>query len=144
MRSKQYDILVVDDDADDRLMLGEAFAGLNCHDRVTMYASGDQFLQELATIKTVTPLPQLIVLDYNMSGLNGAELLGWLKKDEMLYSIPVVMYSTSMSRTLEAYCLGMGALACVEKGITFKDILGFVKHLCEEAHKKIVFAQKEA
>jgi CheY-like chemotaxis protein len=136
MRSKHYDILVVDDDADDRLMLGEAFAELHCHDRVTMYESGTLFLQETNTLKTLSPLPLLVVLDYNLPGADGREILRRLKSDDVLQAIPVVMYSTGMSRTQQADCVAAGALKCFEKGLTYDDVLDFARQLCAEAFNK--------
>ena len=136
MRSKQFDILLVDDDAEDRMMLSEAFVELSCLDQVTMYDSGIAFHRELEYLKTLTPLPFLIVLDYNMPGANGSYLLSLLKNDAVLCRIPVILYSTGLSRTQEKDCLKIGAVACLEKGATYHEMLTFVKALCGEAYRQ--------
>jgi CheY-like chemotaxis protein len=64
-----------------------------CHD-------GDEALDFLfhtgqyADAKT-TPLPSLILLDLNLPGLDGREVLSQIKQNETLKSIPVVVLSTS-------------------------------------------------
>ena len=134
MRSEQYDILVVDDDGEDRMIMGEAFAELNCAERVTMYDSAFSFMQEMSELKTLSPLPRLLVLDYNLPGADGAVILSLFMTDEVLHSIPVVMYSTSMSRTQQADCLVKGAIKCFEKGSTYDEVRRFCRLLCEEAY----------
>ena len=133
MRNKQYDILVVDDDAEDRMIIGEAFAELNCHDRVTLYDSGFSFHKDLEHLQSLRPLPFLIVLDYNLPGADGAVLLGLLKNDPVLSAIPVVMYSTGLSPAQKQDCLAKGAISCFEKGATFNEVLTFVSQLCDTA-----------
>lgn len=136
MRSKQYDILVVDDDQEDRMIMGEAFSELNCHDRVTMYDSGSAFHQDLMELKTLSPLPLLIVLDYNLPGSDGAVILSLLKNDAVLRTIPVVMYSTGMSNTQRQDCLLKGAVTCFEKGVTYQEVRSFCKQVCGVAFGK--------
>lgn len=132
MRSEQYDILLIDDDAEDRLILGEAFAEAGCGNRVTMFESGLHFFSELAQVKKLSPLPLLVVLDYNMPGANGLDVLQVLKNDDVLFQIPVVMYSTGMSRKLQEECMNKGGENFVEKGSTYQDVLLFVKQLCRQ------------
>ena len=93
MRSQQYDILVVDDDAEDRMMMSEAFSQLDCQHRVTVYDSSGAFHRELTELRELNPLPLLTVLDYNLPGTDGALLLVQLKTDPVLCTIPVVMYT---------------------------------------------------
>lgn len=41
---------------------------------------------------------QLILLDWNMPGMNGYEFLGWVKKDVLYKNIPVMMVTTEGER----------------------------------------------
>jgi len=133
MRSKQYDILIVDDDFEDRMIMGEAFSEIGCENRITIYESGSAFHRDLLALRELLPLPRLVVLDYNLPGADGAVVLSLLKNDPVLCTIPVVMYSTGMSRTQVQDCLGKGAVRCFEKGLTYADVVSFCKRLCEEA-----------
>jgi CheY-like chemotaxis protein len=133
MRSEQYDILIVDDDEEDRMMMGEAFADLNCHNRVTMYPTSTAFHLDLQNLRTLTPLPLLIVLDYQMPGEDGAMLLVLLKNDPVLCTIPVVIYTNGISRTQEQDCMIKGAAKCFGKGSTYEEIVFFCREVCEVA-----------
>lgn len=130
MRSKQFDILIVDDDAEDRMIIGEALAELRCHEQVTIYESGFSFHKDLMLLRLLEPLPFLIVLDYNLPGADGAVLLGLLKNDPLLRNVPVVMYTTGLSPLQREDCLYKGAVECFEKGATYTDVLTFAGQLC--------------
>ncbi|RJR42167.1 MAG: response regulator [Deltaproteobacteria bacterium] len=54
------------------------------------------------------PRPDLILLDLNLPGMDGREVLGEIKSDPDLKSIPVVVLTTSQSAedVLKSYCLG--------------------------------------
>lgn len=139
MRSKQYDILVVDDDAEDRMMMGEAFTEQNCRDRVTMYPSSESFQRDLTELQDLSPLPYLIVLDYQLPGDNGASVLDSLQANPRLRAIPVVMYSTGMNQHQQQDCLTRGALHCFEKGVTYREVVAFCAQLCKVAYPQQAF-----
>ncbi|WP_121357689.1 response regulator [Flavisolibacter nicotianae] len=129
MRSKQYDILVVDDDEEDRLMMGEVFAELNCADQVTMYENGLSFHKDLVQLRTLTPLPLMVVLDYYLGDADGGTELSLLKSDPVLFSVPVVMYSAGMSSNQKQDCVSKGAARCFEKGSTYGELRSFCKQV---------------
>lgn len=43
------------------------------------------------------PRPRLVLLDWNLPGMHGSEVLRMIKEDEALRTIPVVVLSTSQS-----------------------------------------------
>ncbi|MGL5939785.1 MAG: response regulator [Waterburya sp.] len=45
--------------------------------------------------ETLSPRPSLIVLDLNLPGTDGREILAELKQDQDLKTIPIVIFSTS-------------------------------------------------
>jgi CheY-like chemotaxis protein len=55
-----------------------------------------------------SPCPDLILLDLNLPGMDGREVLAAVKADPQLKSIPVVVLTTSQSDedVLKSYCLG--------------------------------------
>ncbi|GGL08477.1 response regulator [Deinococcus radiotolerans] len=83
---------LIDDNAHDQLLAQEAFAELcpDCH--LTSASSGRDALTMLSL---ADDLPEVILLDVNMPGMNGFEVLQALKADPRLSLIPVVMLSTS-------------------------------------------------
>ena len=85
-------ILLVDDDGAVRELLAEMFEleGLD----VTAAASGEEALRALEQ----GPLPSLVVLDMNMPGISGAEVLQRVKEHPVWGSIPVAVISGTPQR----------------------------------------------
>src|SRR5687768_5350054 len=74
-------------------------------------------------------LPCLIVLDYNMPELNGAEILKEIKKNSRYASIPKVIWSTSNSETFRTTCLEAGANEYLIKPSNVNDLVGVARHM---------------
>ena len=88
MRSEaRPDILFVDDDADLRTSLS-AVLEIEGY-RVAVAANGREAWDWLRS----APLPALILLDLMMPLMDGAELLGLVRTDARLRSVPVVLVS---------------------------------------------------
>jgi sigma-B regulation protein RsbU (phosphoserine phosphatase) len=110
--NSQAEILVVDDDAMSRRVLAQLLsaAGYNC--RVSNDGS-----EALETIHARPP--SLLLLDFDMPGLNGAEVLKRLRSDEdpMVAQIPAIMLTAHGSEQSEVSCLQAGADDFVTKPV---------------------------
>lgn len=84
--------LLIDDNPHDQLLAAEAFAELCPDCQLTVANTGPHALELL---RSADDLPEVILLDVNMPGMNGFEVLEALKGDARLSLIPVVMLSTS-------------------------------------------------
>jgi sigma-B regulation protein RsbU (phosphoserine phosphatase) len=106
------EILVVDDDAMSRRLLAQLLsaAGYNC--RVCKNGS-----EALDTIHARPP--SVLLLDFDMPGLNGAEVLRRLRSDEDLTvaQIPAIMLTAHGSEQSEVSCLQAGADDFVAKPV---------------------------
>ena len=91
-------VLVIDDDEDDRMILEEAMYEINPLIECLKSNNGATILAELKT--SLTPLPDVIFLDWNMPRMNGLECLKELKKDDNLKNIPVVIYTSEPEEDL--------------------------------------------
>lgn len=119
--STSHSILLVEDDADDRYIMHLAFTELNYSDQVKVFNSGEDILRYLHNLPNSSLYPSLIVLDYNMPGMNGGEVLMRLKMDDSLRDIPVAICSTGIT-ALESKMKGLGAAFCFEKTGQITDV----------------------
>ena len=86
MNGSRY-VLIVDDDADIRDVLSMVLATYGF--RVETAADGFQALDRMRT----GPIPDVVVVDLRMPGLNGEELLGRMRLDALLRDVPVLVMS---------------------------------------------------
>lgn len=91
----QKTILHIDDDKEDRMMLEEAIKELDAQIIVHQVEDAETALSFLKQSKQRSNLPDLIILDMNLPGMRGADLLGELKKDKELASLPLVIFTTA-------------------------------------------------
>jgi CheY-like chemotaxis protein len=92
-------VLHIDDDEEDRMLLEEALQQLDARIRVQQADSGKVALSFLEQSKKAGNLPCLIVLDINMPGMNGKEVMKEIKKDQELASLPLILFTTSPEST---------------------------------------------
>lgn len=93
MENDILNILLADDDADDRLFFKEAMEEINIDTMVSVVNDGDQLFEYLH--QSIDHLPDIIFLDINMPGKDGLECLKELRNNSWYKDILIVMYSTS-------------------------------------------------
>lgn len=101
-------IFLAEDDVDDQDLLAEALHAIDPTIALVSFSSGIKFLNRLQELDDAS-LPGLIVLDYNIPELNGAEILEHLNRDDRYKSIAKVIWSTSDSKLYQKKCLELGA-----------------------------------
>jgi len=119
MRDNSHaEILVVDDDAMSRRVLAQLLSAAGYKCRVSNDGS-----EALETIHARPP--SLLLLDFDMPGLNGAEVLRRLRSDEdpMVAQIPAIMLTAHGSDQSEVSCLQAGADDFVTKPVN-ASVLG--------------------
>lgn len=106
--SQEPYILVADDDPDDQEMLAERFQRVDPDIRFRWMANGYEVLDFLRTCSN-EDLPQLMVIDYKMPGLTGAEVLQCIQHEARYRHIPKVVWSTSDNQEYVDKALNSGA-----------------------------------
>ena len=97
MVSKNFSILLADDDKDDCMFFKEALQELELSTQLTTVYDGTQLMQYLT--ENTDQLPDVIFLDLNMPRKNGFTCLEEIMRNEKLKSLPVIMFSTLTFRS---------------------------------------------
>ena len=88
-------IILADDDQDDRDFFSDAFDELKIKTKVSLFNDGQQLMDYLLIESSV--LPQILFLDLNMPFKSGIECLHEIKSIDRLKDIAIAIYSTSAS-----------------------------------------------
>jgi CheY-like chemotaxis protein len=88
-------IIYADDDQDDIDLVRDAFFQHSSIIDLITFSNGSQVLQYLNGLNNDEPLPCLIILDVNMPGIDGREVLKEIRNTQRFKHLPVVMFSTS-------------------------------------------------
>jgi CheY-like chemotaxis protein len=128
-------ILVADDDADDRLMIEEAFEESRVANHVDFVVDGEQLLQYLRREGAYghlagQPYPGVILLDLNMPRKDGREALRDLKADPELCRIPIVVLTTSRAEEDILRTYGLGVSSFITKPVTFEGLVDALRVIC--------------
>ena len=77
------------------------------------------------------PLPDIVLLDLKMPGIDGHEVLRRIKKTEKLKRIPVTILTSSSDEGDRAMSYDNGANSYLVKPVSFDDFLKVVKKVSE-------------
>jgi CheY-like chemotaxis protein len=119
---KKHTIVLVDDDADDREILRDAFLSGEAKPDYVCLENGDQLIDYL-TQSSESALPSLIMLDLNMPGKDGRETLREIKSNHIFQLIPTVVFTTSSSRKDRQIVYELGANCYITKPDTFNKLV---------------------
>ena len=117
----KHQILIVDDDADDREIIRDAFANSEEDHEYIFLENGDKLMEYLSNCDE-NNLPSLILLDLNMPGKDGRESLKEIKSDKRLHAIPIIVFTTSSSQRDKTISYDLGANCFVTKPDTFNNL----------------------
>jgi CheY-like chemotaxis protein len=94
---KAVRILLIEDNEGDILLTTEALAEAKIYNEVEVLRDGYEAIRFLNGEGPYAnrQLPDLILLDVNLPKKNGHEVLMYIKNNEMLKSLPVIMLTTS-------------------------------------------------
>lgn len=127
----EIQILLVEDNEGDILLTLEAFKELKVKNNVAVVKDGAEAIEFLKREGKFieSTLPHLILLDINMPRLNGIEVLDFIKRDNKLRKIPVVMLTTSSSESDISECYDKSANCFITKPLDFGKFMDVVKSI---------------
>lgn len=97
-KAEPIQILLVEDDLADQKLTRISLMQSKVANVLHVVNNGEEALDFLCQSKEhnpETPKPDLILLDLNMPGIGGTEVLKIIKEDENLKTIPVIILTTS-------------------------------------------------
>src|SRR5450830_640594 len=128
----KWKILIVDDSPEAIEVLGNA---LPKHYKRQVALSGEKAIKLLDTSEE---LPDLILLDVMMPGMDGYEVCRHLKSDERLKEIPVIYLSALTDTRDKVKAFEQGGVDYIEKPFQLEEVRARV-----DTHLKLRFYQKE-
>ena len=119
-------ILLADDDIDDRIFFEKALKEIPLATTLSMVHNGEQLMEYLAV--HADSLPDILFLDLSMPRKTGFECLAEIKENEKLKALTVIMFTTSFTRgfdledNLKNTLLRMGATDYIRKPAEFEEL----------------------
>ncbi len=129
-------IIVGEDDKDDQELLKDVFNSIDDSFRLVFVDNGKQLISLLEKLSD-DQVPCLILLDYNMPELSGADILQEIRELAGYKHIPKVIWSTSGSDRFKNKCLELGAADYVIKPSSFSALKDVARYLISICHTGI-------
>jgi CheY-like chemotaxis protein len=121
-------ILLGEDDIDDQEFLKEMLASIDNSYELKSIGNGEKIISYLESLN-VKDFPSLIILDYNLPELNGAEVLENLRSLKRYDHIPKLIWSTSNSAVYRSLCLELGAADYIVKPSDVASLTEVAKYM---------------
>ncbi|MEP7143223.1 MAG: response regulator [Ferruginibacter sp.] len=128
MPQKPISILLADDDMEDSELLEEAILNIEPAATVKHVSNGKKVMDFLKNCSN-PELPCLIILDYNMPEMTGAQVLTWLGSQSRYQFIPKVIFSTSGAESHVNECKGKGAIDYFVKPFNMNELETLTKKM---------------
>lgn len=138
-------VLLVEDSFEDRTLIMEVLHDEKIALTLSCVEDGEQamaYLNKQAPYENVD-LPDLILLDLNLPGLDGREVLAEIKSTPSLKGIPVVILTTSDAEDDIARSYTLQASCYVVKPITLEKFNKIVRSINDFWFSAVTYPQKQ-
>jgi two-component system response regulator len=134
-------ILIVEDSPEDYAATERAFRKSGLRNPIQHCSDGDEALDFLFRRDRFTdaPHPGIILLDLNLPGTDGREVLNEIKCDPQLKMIPVVVLTTSSDERDVQACYAAGANSYIQKPLSIEGFLTAIQRLSEYWFEVVIF-----
>ncbi len=131
--NRPAEILLVEDNPGDVRLTQEALRGGKVINRLHVVGDG---LAAMAFLRregehAAAPVPDLILLDLNLPGMDGREVLDQIKQDDALKTIPVAVLTSSAAEEDIARSYGSHANCYIQKPVDFQRLAEVVAALSD-------------
>jgi CheY-like chemotaxis protein len=122
-----HDVLLVEDNPADVRLVKEAFLEGPGNERLHVCQDGTAGIEFLRRADADAHRPDLVLLDLNLPGKGGREVLAEIKSDEDLRRIPVVVLTTSRADEDIQQAYHLNANCYVTKPMDLDEFIGAVR-----------------
>ena len=121
-------LLVVEDNIDDFLLLKRAMRNAKLQNPLQHVDDGEKAIQYLSGLspyddRTRWPMPLIVLLDLKLPRRSGFEVLAWLRSQEGLRRLPVVVLTSSDQNEDIKKAYDLGANSYLVKPGTLEDLI---------------------
>ena len=131
MLNNQF-ILLVEDDANDVLLIQRAFQKAGFHQGLKTVSDGNQAIEYLSgegcyADRERFPMPFLLLLDLRLPGTDGFEVLRWVRAAPELKRLLVVVLTSSNLQSDVDRAYELGANSYLVKPVEFQEMVNLVQ-----------------
>src|SRR5215472_2599040 len=125
-------ILLAEDDANDVLLIQRAFRKAGLAYNLVVVNDGQQAIDYLSGQgdygqREHFPFPFLVLLDLKMPGVNGFEVLRWVRSEAKLKRLLVVVLTSSSSQADVDRAYELGANSYMVKPVQFEELVSLIQ-----------------
>lgn len=125
-------VLLIDDSASDALLLQLAFDEVAPEVTLQVARDGQEAAQVVSALaRGEGALPRLILLDLNLPGVSGFDILQQVRSEAVTARVPVVVYSAELPDADLDRCAALGVQTHQVKPDGFDALLAFVRDLTQ-------------
>lgn len=126
-------ILLVEDDPGHARLIERNLRRAHMTNDIVLFADGQHAVDYLfgtgAYIGTVPNMPLLILLDLNLPGLDGYQVLERLKTHQRTRSIPVIVLTTTDEPREIERCYALGCNVYITKPVEYEQFISAIQRL---------------
>tara|TARA_R110000868_G_scaffold104557_1_gene287913 strand:+ start:952 stop:1410 length:459 start_codon:yes stop_codon:yes gene_type:complete len=128
---RPIEILLVEDNPADVRLTQEGFKQLKVINNLHIVRDGDEALEFVFQRErySAAPRPDIVLLDLNLPGTSGNEVLSIIKNSETHSAIPVVVLTSSESESDIAQSYSHHANCFITKPVSFSGFVDIVKRI---------------
>ena len=134
MADKDNVILVVEDNADDVLLIQRAFDKAKLANPLHFVDNGEKAIHYLSGTgpyadRSSYPLPTMVLLDLKLPRRSGFEVLEWVRQHPLLKVLPVVVLTSSKEAADVQRAYALGANTYLAKPVALDGLMEMVRTL---------------